>query len=251
MKATEIAIVILSCDKFKITWKPCIDHLFNVWPDCPYPVYLLNNFQSCNDSRVIDLLVGEDYSWSDSLKKGLIKITTQRLFFIYDDTFLTYLDLKEIEVIFDMAIVNDFEAVTLRKNPFDNGDRFDKRLYRLNPNTKYRNALFLNLIKKDVLMSLLRSEENAWQFEKIGNERGRHLSFYSVYDNNLASYHHGIIKGKWLPKTKKYLTKRGYVINNSIFKTYSFYEVMIIFLYSKLFYIGNKVLFLIKQYRSK
>ena len=86
---SNIAIVILSCDKFKITWKPCIDHLVNAWPNCPYPIYLLNNFIPSNDDRVIDLLVGDDLNWSDSLIKGLLKIEEKRVFFIYDDSFIT------------------------------------------------------------------------------------------------------------------------------------------------------------------
>ena len=52
MQYADIAIVILSCDKFKVTWKPCIDHFFNAWPDCPHPVFLLNNFISSEDERV-------------------------------------------------------------------------------------------------------------------------------------------------------------------------------------------------------
>ena len=97
MQNADIAIVILSCDKFKVTWKPCIDHFFNAWPDCPYPVYLLNNFTPSEDERVKDLLVGEDFNWSDTLKKGLLKIEKKRTFFIFDDSFITKFNLEEVK----------------------------------------------------------------------------------------------------------------------------------------------------------
>ena len=87
MKNPDIAIIILSCDKFKVTWKPCFDHLFNSWPNCPYNVYLLNNLTPSKDKRVKDLLVGEDLNWSDTLRKGLLKIKEKRVFFIFDDSF--------------------------------------------------------------------------------------------------------------------------------------------------------------------
>jgi len=240
MKATDIAIVILSCDKFKVTWKPCIDHLFNAWPNCQYTVYLLNNQIPSDDERVTDLLVGEDLNWSDSLKKGLLKIPEKRIFFIYDDSFITYLNLKEIESIFSIAIANDLESITLRKNPFDRGERYDENIYKLSPKTKYRNALFLNMIKKDVLFSQLRSGENAWQFEKEGNNRNTHIDYYSVYNANLARYHHGIVKGKWLPKTRKYLKKIGFDLADNRIKSHSFPRIIAMNLYRMIFFLGNK-----------
>lgn len=247
MKVRDIAIVILSCDKFKVTWKPCIDHLFNTWPNCPYPVYLLNNFISCNDNRVIDLLVGEDLSWSDSLKKGLLNISQERVFFIYDDSFLFELNVNEIEKIHSIAINDNLDSVTLRKNLFDNGVRYDERLYKLNPNTKYRNSLFLNLIKKEVLLNLLRSGENAWQFEKDGNDRNKYFDFYSVYNTNLAKYHHGIVKGKWLPKTKKYLKRNGFDIENDVIKSHSFLRIIAMDLYRLIFLLGHKLITIYRQ----
>ena len=171
MQNTDIAIVILSCDKFKVTWKPCFDHLFNAWPDCPYPVYLLNNFISSQDDRVKNLLVGEDLNWSDTLKKGLQKVENKRIFFIYDDSFVTKVNLNEVELIFNIAIENDLDSLALRKKRFDKGIRFNEKIYKIQPTTKYRNSLFLNLIKKDLLLELLKSGENNWQFEKEGNKR--------------------------------------------------------------------------------
>ena len=115
MQYADIAIVILSCDKFKVTWKPCIDHFFNAWPDCPHPVFLLNNFISSEDERVKDLMVGEDINWSDTLKKGLLKINNKRTFFIFDDTFISKLNLEDVKLIFKIAIENDLQSVALRK----------------------------------------------------------------------------------------------------------------------------------------
>lgn len=247
MKTSDIAIVILSCDKFNVTWKPCIDHLFSAWHDCSYPVYLLNNFISSNDNRVTDLLVGEDLSWSDSLRNGLLKITEKRVFFIYDDSFISDLDKYEIEEIFDIAVRNDLNSVVLRKNLFDNGVRFDERLFKLNPTTKYRNSLFLNLIKKEVLLNLLRPSENAWQFEKDGNERSKYFDFYSVYNANLAKYHHGIVKGKWLPKTKKYLKQNGFNLENDVIKSHSFLRIIAMNIYIFIYIFSNKLIALYRQ----
>lgn len=241
MKTTDVALVILSCDKFKVTWQPCIDYLFKQWPNCPYPVYLLNNFIESDDTRVKNLLVGEDFNWSNTLKKGILKISQERVFFIYDDSFITKIDLEEVEVIFKMAIENDLSSVTLRKNPFGNGRKYNDRLYEIKPKAKYRNALFLNLIKKEVLLGLLKDGENAWEFEKDGNQRSEKIAFYSVYAKKLTSYHHGIVKGKWLPKTKKELRNNGYMLEENDLKSFNNVEAWFMNIYAFFFFLLNKL----------
>jgi hypothetical protein len=246
MQNTDIAIVILSCDKFKVTWEPCFNHLFNAWPDCPYPVYLLNSFIPSKDERVIDLLVGEYLNWSNTLKKGLLKIKQKRVFFVFDDSFLTKIDLEEVKIIFKTAIENDLESVTLRKNPFGKGVKYNNRLYKIKPTAKYRNSLFLNLFKKEVLLELLKNGEDAWAFEKDGNERSKNINFYSVYSTKLASYHHGIIKGKWLPKTYSYLKNNGYLLNGNPFENHSKFKMFTMKIYTIIFYTVHKFTHLFK-----
>lgn len=243
---TDIAIVILSCDKFKVTWKPCIDHLFSAWPNCPYPVYLLNNYTPYGDERVKDLLVGEDLSWSDTLKKGLLKIKEKKTFFIFDDSFITELKIEEVKYIFKVAIENNLDSVALRKRIFDNGKRYNEKIYKINPTAKYRNSLFLNLIKKDVLLSLLKSGENAWEFEKDGNIRSKNYNFYSVYSANFIAYKHGIVKGKWLPKTYFYLKNKGYLLNDNKFKIHSYFKIFLLNIYTIIFYILQKFVHILK-----
>ncbi len=246
MKNDDIAIVILSCDKFKVTWKPCIEHFFNAWPDCPYSVYLLNNFISCGDQRVKDLLIGEDLNWSDTLKEGLLKIKQKRIFFIYDDSFIIKFNIEDIKLIFRIAIENDLDSVALRRKEFDRGEPFNEKLYKLNPSTKYRNSLFLNLIKKNLLLNLLKSGENAWQFEKEGNTRNKNFDFYSVYATKLITYHHGIIKGKWLPQTYTYLKNKGYSLDGNTFDNYSKIQVINIKIYTAIFNVMQKFIHLFK-----
>ena len=243
---SEIAVVILSCDKFKITWKPCIDYFFNTWTNCPYTVYLLNNFIESKDERVQDLLVGEDLNWSNTLKKGLLKIDQRRVFFIFDDSFITEFDLKEVKLIFETSIKNDLDSVTLRKSPFGKGSKYDDRLYKLKPTARYRNSLFLNLIRKEVLLDLLKDGENAWQFEKDGNERSKNFDFYSVYSTKLVAFHHGIVKGKWIPKTKKHLLKSGYLLEENTFFMFTWWEMFAINFYAFVFFTVNKLRHLIK-----
>jgi hypothetical protein len=237
----EIAIIILSCDRFEPTWKPCIDHLFNIIPKNKFKIYLLNNLKESNDKRVQDLKVGEDLNWSDSLIKGLKLIKEERVFFIYDDTFITYFNTSEVLEIFKLTIDNKLDSVSFKKNPFDKGIFYNSKLSKFNKKTKYKTALHLNLFRKEVLLSLLKSGENAWQFEKDGNQRSFNVDFYFVKET-LINYKHGIVKGKWLPSTKKYLLENGYSFHENDFETFSYFKVFQMNIYRLFFIVGNKLL---------
>jgi hypothetical protein len=202
---------------------------------------LLNNIEPSYDVRVVDLLIGEDLNWSDSLKKGLLKINEERVFFIYDDSFITKINIEEVEYVIKIAEDNDMDSVAFRKRSYGSGIRFNEKIYKIRSMAKYRNSLFLNLIKRDLIIMLLRSGENAWQFEKQGNVRSAKFNFYSVY-NSPVDYLHGIIKGKWIPSTYKYLKVRGYGLEGNGFSSYSELRMHGIKVYVRLFTIAHQIL---------
>lgn len=241
MKNTDLAVVILSCDRFSETWEPCIDHFFRAWPSCPFRVYLLNNVVPSLDNRVNDLLVGIDKGWSDSLLKGLAKLKEKRVLFIYDDSFIMNFNLPRLIEVVDLAKRENLDSVALRKRSFDSGKPFNKIIYKIDPKAKYRNSLFMNLIKKEVLVNLLVRSESAWQFEKEGNKRNAGYDFYSVYEKGLVSYKHGIIKGKWLPDTYSYLQELGY-LSNSTLGTHKKLRVYLMKIYSYVFTFAHNIL---------
>ena len=241
MENSDVGIVILSCDRFSETWGPCIDHFFKAWPSCPFRVYLLNNVVPSLDNRVNDLLVGIDKGWSDSLLKGLSKLKEKRVLFIYDDSFIMDFNLPSLKEVIDLALRENLDSVALRKRSFDSGKPYNKILYKIDPKAKYRNSLFMNLIKKEVLVKLLVRSENAWQFEKEGNKRNVGYDFYSVYEKGLVNYKHGIVKGKWLPDTYNYLLELGY-LSNATLGTHNKSRIYLIKIYSYVFTLFHNIL---------
>jgi hypothetical protein len=208
LNSKEIAVVVLSFDGFQELWKPFFDYFFSAWDNCPYNIYLLNNFEKHDDDRIINLLVGRDISWSDSLKKGLDKITEKRVFFLYDDAFIYRLDKNEIETCFETAITNNLISFMMRPSLFINQFR-NKQIQLIPDKALYRNALFCNLIERRHLMNILQASESAWEFELKGNKRSMGFDYYST-KRKLIHYHHGIVKGKWFHTIHKKLIKQGY-----------------------------------------
>jgi hypothetical protein len=208
LDSEEIAIVVLSFDGFQELWKPFFDYFFSAWDNCPYKIYLLNNFEKHDDDRIINLLVGKDTSWSDSLKKGLVKLTEKRVFFLYDDAFIYRLDKNEIANCFQTAITCNYTSVMLRPSLFIN--QFSSKKIQLIPEKAlYRNALFCNLIERDHLIKLLYKSESAWDFELAGNKRSEQFDYYST-KKKYIHYNHGIVKGKWFHAIYKELINQGY-----------------------------------------
>jgi len=208
MYKNNIAIVVLSFDGFKDLWQPFFDFFFECWPDCPYEIYLLNNFEEFKDGRVNNLLVGEDVSWSESLIKGLNKIEEERVFFLYDDCFINKIDIKELTEYFLKAIENDIVSLQIRPSYFVS--KFGVNQPILMPSKAlYRNALFCNLIKRKHLLLLLNPGESAWDFELKGNIRSHRYDYFSIR-RKCIDYHHGVVKGKWFLSIYEILINKGY-----------------------------------------
>ena len=85
-----------------------------------------------------------------------------------------------------------------------------------------------------------------WQFEKDGNSRNKNFDFYSVYNTELVAYHHGIVKGKWMPATYTYLKNKGYSLNGNTFEKFSKFQVFNLKIYTIIFDVVQKLLHLFK-----
>ena len=250
MDKDSISIVVLSFDKYHELWKPFFDYFFKSWPKCPYPIYLLNNFRMYNDKRIINLLVGDDLTWSNSLYLGLNKIKSQRVIFFYDDTFIEKIDFKRLYKSIEFIKKNNIKSLTLRPNYFAD---FKNEFSLIPKNALYRTALFANIIEREYLITILNRAENAWEFEKIGNLRSTNENFYST-NVEIFKYKHGIIKGFWLRKTYRLLISQGYT-SNILKKKFSFYQNVInqtkeVIFKSYLKYTPNSIIQKIEKYRN-
>ena len=204
----EIAIVVLSFDGFKELWQPFFDFFFKSWPDCPYNIYLLNNYIKFNDKRVNNLLVNEDISWGNSLSKGLEKISEKRVFFLYDDCFIYKINKEKLKNFFQNSIDNNIISLQIRPSYFIS--KFGNNEPTLIPKKAlYRNALFCNLIMREHLLLLIKTTDSAWDFELKGNIRSHDYDYFSIR-RPCIDYHHGIVKGKWFLSVYKKLISMGY-----------------------------------------
>jgi hypothetical protein len=205
----KVSVLVLSFDGFSELWPPFFDSFFSVWRDCPFQVNLLTNSKSFDHPKVNSLQVGADVSWSDNLIKALSIIQNDYVLLFYEDAFLTGIDETHLKKAIHYCTTNNLDSLLLRLSEFRGKKKVESDIYRVNRAAPYRNSLFVNLIKRTVLLDILKPGENAWQFEIIGNDRSRKYDFYSL-SKKIFKYDHAIVKGKWLRATKQKYEKKGY-----------------------------------------
>lgn len=191
------AVLIVSCDKYKDLWGPCITLFRRFWSNCPYPIYVLSNTEAAEFPNVSSIVTGSDISWSDNLHIALDTISEQYVLLYIEDLFLTKeVNSSAVESLIERCISEHWNY--LRLNPTPKGDRrIDNTVSSISPGSVYRSSVVFSVWKKDVLSSLLKEGESAWDFEEIGTKRTDALDGFYASNDTLLHASNTVIKGVW------------------------------------------------------
>lgn len=238
----DFAILVNTCDKFEDCWEPFFKLFTIYWPDYKGKIYL--NTESKNytykNLNIISLKVCEKeqdaltITWSECLKRALEAIDSDIILYMQEDYFFKdrvkdnlidkYVYMMIANTKIDCIHLTDQSLKAEKESCEYEGLKLAKLRQR------YRVSCQAALWRKDVLLSYIRTYENAWQFEEFGSQRSVYMrhNFY-VVDNNWVKLNHfeiipyiftGIIQGRWyeevLPLFEKHdicvdFTKRGFV----------------------------------------
>lgn len=198
--STNIAILIISCDKYSDLWESSIKMFDKFWPDCSYDKYLLTNLKKPEYYGFQVLNIGEDKTWSYGLKEGL-KILQNKYTYVFtmveDYFFIETINNHHINDMFSSIIEKQYDFLSLFKLP-SNLFNEHKHYGRLENNIPYRHSVGFTLWKIKTLLDILVDAENAWEFEKYGVVRSfNYPNFYGSYYNYKVC--NLVIKGKLEP----------------------------------------------------
>ena len=193
----SIAVLVVSCDKYRDLWDPFFDLFRKFWSDCPFPTYLLCNHGGDLPGGVTAVCVGDDTSWSSNLRAGLGSIPEDYVLVLVDDLFLT----EKVDTRTVLEACREFLELggnCLKLNPTVPGDRAAGEMLRAcSPGGAYRASTVLTLWRKEVLRDLLAEGETPWEFEIEGTKRSdRYGGFYST-KADCFRFVNGVIKGEW------------------------------------------------------
>jgi hypothetical protein len=209
----DLAIVVMSCDRYSDLWEPFFELFFRHWPSCSCPVYLVGNERRSPHPRVTILNAGPDEGWSATLKRCLVQVPEQNVFTLIDDAFLV----RAIDTARFLRLYEWFVAVGanyLRLRPSPKPDRrIDAEVGEIFPGSMYRTSAVFAFWRRQVLVDLLDDHENPWEFELEGVRRADALGgFYSVY-RSAFPYMHGVDRGRWFPWAVVRLRNAGVAVD--------------------------------------
>lgn len=191
------AVLIVSCDKYKDLWGPCITLFRRFWNDCPYPVYLLSNTIKADFPNVTSILTGSDISWSDNLLIALDSLQCSHVLLYIEDLFLIDgIASTKVQELINRCILEDWNY--LRLNPTPKGDTFiDDSISEISPGSVYRSSVVFSVWKIETLKRILKAGESAWDFEEIGTARTDAYSKFYASNHELIPACNTVIKGVW------------------------------------------------------
>jgi len=204
----DIAVVIISCDKYADLWKPFFTLFFRYWSDCPFPVYLVANHLCYENPRVITITVGDDHDWSSSMRKALESIQSGFPIILLEDYLLTAA--VHTDTILEYAqYMNDKRAACLQLFPrfspivgpvVQSDDHPD--IGYIDRGAPYRVSLQAAIWDKQALDALLQDGESPWEFETKGTVRSNSLEapFLSIMPEvkcPIPYFSSAVMGGKW------------------------------------------------------
>lgn len=214
--SADLAVLVISCDKYKDAWAPCFELLFKLWPECGYPVYLGTNHLDFEHPRVATLRIGDDLSWADSVRKMVEAIPERHIMMMFEDFFLgSRIKPGIIEgMLKDMdretaAYLKVYAPIPISKRRYPG----DSKYYLIAPDDPYCVSTGLSIWEKRTLLDLLLPGYSAWDFEVKNSESCRRAQrmpglFLSRRKTDIVILN-GIWKGKWVPATVRKCRRLG------------------------------------------
>lgn len=167
----QLAILVLSCDKYSDLW----DDFFNLkdkfWPECPYSCYLATDTKEYNREGVQLIHFGDIRLWSICAREALRQIKEPYVALFLEDAFMyKQIDTLVVEEDLKFAIDNRADFLTLERDRMEKAltleDQLAPHIWRINPHKKYGIDTSAAIWEKGFLFKALEKEDcNAWQFE--------------------------------------------------------------------------------------
>ncbi len=170
-KKKNLAILVLSCDKYSDLW----DDFFNLkerfWRDCPYSCYLATDTVDYQRDGVQLLHFGNIRTWTICARKALEQIAEPYVALFLEDAFIyKQIDNSVIAEDLEFVIDNKVDFLTLERNRmekwFTTEDQLAPHIWRIDRHKKYGIDTSAAIWEKGFLVNALEKEDcNAWQFE--------------------------------------------------------------------------------------
>lgn len=218
-KLDNLSILVLSCDKYKNTWKPFFS-LLDKYYDNHNETYLVTETLNCKYSDHT-INVNSDI-WTERFRIALSVIDTEYVLVMLDDFFIR-------EQVNDKLIAKALSTIKKDKNiavinfekDYRKSDNYSKEFNKQRNMQPYLNSCQPSIWNKNILIERLQENETAWVWEtKAINSKHTNLINNNQDDFIIdIGYRHqplsvgwGITRGKLTDECKTFLAKEGFDI---------------------------------------
>lgn len=224
----DYPIIIMSCDSYQDIWEPMSSSIDKFWPDCPFPIYLCSEKIDFTHPKIKNIKVGRRMRWAEMLDAVLTILKTKNVIYLQEDYILKG-EVENHKVLDLVSFFDSSNAAYLRLIPYPRPDRIVNRdlgIGIIEKGSSYRTSLQAAIWDREILLNLLETTENGWEFERNSVSRSSIFDrpFYSVEINSdhpnknlhkypLDYYSTAILQGKWQKEGVKMLKKAGISIN--------------------------------------
>jgi hypothetical protein len=224
--ATDVAVLVSSCDRFQDLWRPFFKLFRRFWPDCAYPVFLITNQLDYAHDAVTTLKCGPDRGWASNMRAALRSLPFDYLLYMQED-YLIHRSVDDARIRSLIGIMRETGAGCLRLYPCPGPDTplagfQDVGL--ISKGSDYRVSLQAAVWDKRTLGKLLVDGETGWEMELRGTKRSDRLDvrFLSVprdpvteenSDPALPYLCTAVVRGKWRPDAVEFCRSYGIEID--------------------------------------
>jgi hypothetical protein len=144
------------------------------------------------------------------LRDGLLQLRKPYVFLWLDDLVPLRMDhLATIKVLISRLISCQGNYLRVNPSPPAHGHEVLPGMREIRPGEIYRTATVYSVWRRETLLSLLRSEETAWQFEFAGSARSDSLGGFYASTRELVPFVNLVVKGLVDPCAERTLLSEG------------------------------------------
>lgn len=204
MKNQDMAIAVISFDKYSDIWDVFALCMNKFWSDRPYNTYLVNN-EACPKYEGIKVLnTGKEISWSYRVRTALDAIQEEYIMLLLEDYLICEsVDNSKVEEALQYMKQQNLDYLRIAPIPRIKSDK-DEKFSEITSKMIYGVNLQAAIWKKDYLLRTLSDVDfSAWEFEarqKYGEVTRVDGKCHAANDF-VVNYLNGIIQGKWYIKT--------------------------------------------------
>lgn len=206
---SDLSILVVSCDKYADLWPIFLKLYEKNWRDCPWPLYIGSNYTKSN-SNYETILIGEDASWCDNVRKMLDSIDSKYVLMLLEDFFIDRkVNTKVLNDCFQWMKKNDYSCLRLKPSP-PPSELLDKKLGigKLHYELPYFVSTQPAIWEKSVLYKLLKPGYSAWDFEqKNSQDASENYGKFAGTNKSIIHHKNGVERGNFYSSVIRYLNK--------------------------------------------